>query len=419
MDIQRKNVIRTRDKNEYWLLADQISGTLSVFLITIMVARQLTIEVFGCFAGIMMLQAFLLVVQNSLVTGPYQVLHTKFADAEQKCYSDAVFSLESFFLLVLAGLFSLLYIYTPEAFKMFLPAWWWIVLSIIGFLLQDFIRRYFISKEKTFHAFVMNAISALLQVCCITFFFLQETIDFLVCFKIISIAYLPAIGFGVYMLRLERPEIKYLAKTIRFHLDTGKWLMITAMLQWSSGNLFVVAAGVFLGVATFGAIRLAQTLFSLLNVVLQVFENYVVPNAVQIYKTSALNLQQYLRSVSVKTGLLFVPLSLAIGIFSTPILVFLGGEQYESYAIAVQGLAVLQLLIFLSYPVRIAIRVLLLNKVFFIGYIITSIFSVLAARAFIQWGSIEGVIAGLLANQLLIITYWHTILRRRKFMIWR
>lgn len=181
---------------------------------------------------------------------------------------------------------------------------------------------------------------------------------------------------------------------------------------------FIVAAGVFLGAAAFGAIRLAQNLFSLLNVVLQVFENYVVPNAAQIYKTSAINLKQYLRQASLKAGLLFVPLSLGIGIFARPVLNFLGGEQYESYAIAVQGLAVLQLLIFFSYPIRIAIRVLLLNKLFFIGYVITSIFSILAARTFIQWGSIEGVIAGLLANQLLIITYWQVMLHRRKFAIW-
>ncbi|MEO6930053.1 MAG: oligosaccharide flippase family protein, partial [Chitinophagaceae bacterium] len=196
---------------------------------------------------------------------------------------------------------------------------------------------------------------------------------------------------------------------------TGKWLIMTAMLQWWSGNLFIVAAGLYLGAAAFGAIRLAQNLFSMLNLVLQVFENYVVPRAAQIYKTSSQNLRSYLRSVSVKVGLLFVPLSLALGFFARPVLGFLGGEQYESYGIAVQGLAVLQLLIFLSYPIRIAIRVLLLNKVFFIGYIITSLFSVLAARTFIQWGNLEGVIAGLLVNQVLIIVYWQVMLHRSKF----
>lgn len=405
--------------NEYWLLADQVLGTISVFLVTIMVARRLPMETFGFFAGIMLLQFFILTVQNSLVSGPYQVLHVKFANEEHKNYADTVFGIQSLFLFLLIAVLIILYVVTPEGLTMFLPSWWWIGLSLTGFLFQDYLRKYFISEGKIFHTFLIDAITSLIQLVCIALLFFGDSINFLSSFRIIGCSYIPALILGVYWLQLGRLHTMYVIKAIRLHLDTGKWLIMTAMLQWWSANLFVVAAGVFLGAAAFGAIRLAQNLFNLLNVVLQVFENYVVPNAADRYKNSARTLKPYLRSVSVKTGVLFVPLSLAIGIFARQVLDFLGGEQYESYAIAVQGLAVLQLLIFLSYPIRIAIRVLLLNKAFFVGYIITSIFSVLAARTFIQWGNIEGVIAGLLANQLLMLTYWQVLLHRRKFVIWR
>ena len=52
-------------------------------------------------------------------------------------------------------------------------------------------------------------------------------------------------------------------------------------------NLFIVTSGVYLGVAALGAFRLVQSLFGILNLVLQTFENYVLPQASVKYNESA------------------------------------------------------------------------------------------------------------------------------------
>jgi hypothetical protein len=69
--------------------------------------------------------------------------------------------------------------------------------------------------------------------------------------------------------------------------------------------------------------------------------------------------------------------------------------------------------------VRIAIRVMLLNKAFFIGYVTSTVFSMLAARPMVAWLGINGVVAGLLINQVLLIGYWLYVLKQKNFVLWK
>jgi O-antigen/teichoic acid export membrane protein len=236
---------------------------------------------------------------------------------------------------------------------------------------------------------------------------------------VMGLTFIPSILLGYCWLPIRTVNRNYILITIRQHFVHGKWLLLTALLQWWAGNVFIVAAGFLLGVAAFGALRLAQNIFGILNVLLQAFENYVLPRSARLYKYSRGRLHVYLKNISVRSALFFVPVLLLMAIFARTIFRLAGGREYLQYYNILRWLSVLYLFIFLGYPVRIAIRVLLLNRAFFFGYLLSAVFGFLAARQFIGWWGVDGVITGLIGSQLLMICYWLFILQKKKLLLWR
>jgi len=155
-----------------------------------------------------------------------------------------------------------------------------------------------------------------------------------------------------------------------------------------------------------------------LNVFLQVYENYLLPAASRLFIQSSLHLKQYLRKSTLKSLILLIPVSICIIVLAKPIFRLSGGSAYVDYAFVLQGMVILYLFIFIGYPIRMAIRVMMLNREFFFAYMITLVFSLIASRFLIREMGLAGVITGLIINQLLVLTYWQFILIRKKFVLW-
>ena len=101
-----------------------------------------------------------------------------------------------------------------------------------------------------------------------------------------------------------------------YHVEQGKWFFMTAISQWWAGNLFVVASGVYLGAVALGALRLAQSLFGILNVILQTFENYVLPQTASKMNDSIPEGIAYLKNLSLKAAWIFSPILILSSIFA-------------------------------------------------------------------------------------------------------
>jgi O-antigen/teichoic acid export membrane protein len=195
-------------------------------------------------------------------------------------------------------------------------------------------------------------------------------------------------------------------------------MLLSALLQWFAGNFFIVAAGWWLGMAALGALRLAQYIFGLLNVLLQAVENYAVPAASKLQHEQKA-LAGFLKNILKKSMLVILPALLTIVVFSKQLLLLSGGEAYGNYSYVMYGLSVNYLLIVAGIPVRIALRVKLLNQHYFIGYALATAFSMLTARWLIGQWELKGVLFGLFFTQLLVVAYWLIILDRKKVITWK
>lgn len=108
------------------------------------------------------------------------------------------------------------------------------------------------------------------------------------------------------------------------------------------------------------------------------------------------------------------PLLLLVVIFAKSILGLLGGEAFISYYYIIYYLALTYVLVIATIPLRIVLRVRLLNRAFFNGYALTVLFSIASAYLLITWWHLKGVAFGLIFSQVVLITYWLIVLTNKK-----
>lgn len=206
---------------------------------------------------------------------------------------------------------------------------------------------------------------------------------------------------------------------MRLHLRQGRWLLATALLQWWSGNLFAVASGPLLGHEALGVLRLLQTVFGVLNLLLQALENYALPRAVAHHARDGRAAAAYIRSNAALLWLVFGPFLLGILLFGDLVLLACGGPSWLVHADVLRGMVVLYLVVALAHPVRMALRTLVLNQAFFLGYLLAFVFSLATFQVLLATWGLLGCIIGLIANQVIMLLCWSIVLHTQHFPLWR
>jgi hypothetical protein len=57
--------------------------------------------------------------------------------------------------------------------------------------------------------------------------------------------------------------------------------------------------------------------------------------------------------------------------------------------------------------------------VFFVGSLLSFFFSLFSFDYLLKNWGINGAVAGLIASQLIVLTYWQIILIKHKFVLWK
>jgi O-antigen/teichoic acid export membrane protein len=127
---------------------------------------------------------------------------------------------------------------------------------------------------------------------------------------------------------------------------------------------------------------------------------------------------RYVKHYSIGLILISLVISSTLFFFSKPIFYAAGGPQFVQYSSVLQWFALLLMTIAISYPFRILIRVHMQNAHFLVGYIFTTIFSLLAAKWLCVTMGMAGVVMGLMFNQIVMVIYWTIILKRKNQMAW-
>ena len=408
--------LRSLIKNDKFLFLAEQSVFSGITLVTSLVLAKVSgVEKFGQFAGVVLVSYMLLSVSYAVIIQPVQTTgSSKTQDSGYKTFNLALLAIITLIVSVLTGgaipVMAHLYGFSP----MFILAGG---LYCILFMAFDFFRKWFMTSGRlwpltggTFflglgHLVAFGAVYALKpEPSAIT--------------AIMAAAFVPAVIFQIFQ---YGPSLKISADFRAFaneHASQAKWLLPSSLIQWWSGNFFIMTAGMFLGSSVLGIFRLVQSIFGIFNLLLQAYENYLTPKAARLYDTDP---QASVLTIRKESGRLLGGLFVVLALLAVISYIVISHQDVASKEAvqAVMGMTLLYVVIILNYPVRILIRVTGQNHLFFHAYLISLAFSLLVFKYFItQWG-ISGALAGLTGSQLLMMVYWQYHLYKNKTQIWK
>jgi O-antigen/teichoic acid export membrane protein len=393
------------------VFADQLIFSGSNFLLTFLLARKLSISDFGLFSSVLLGTYLLVGICNAIIVQPFQISAAKEFSKKSLGF---VFQASIVLILIFTLLLLTTRFFTFSVFDFFRENLSAIIIFTSAYIFQDFLRKILLTLDSV--KLVVFIDSIFLVVFPLIWF--QENLTLAKSLYTVGIVNAVASIPGIWFCLKNSEFSLKIASLLQYHFKEGKWLLSASVLQWFSGNFFTLVAGIYLGINALGALRLAQSFFGVINIILQTVENYYLPKTAQLY---------YQNKTSEKKALLFnmskgmIVLGIIITgffIFSEPLITLLGGEKYQQYGFVIKLISVLYIIILYSYPTRISIRVLEQNKAFFIGYCISFVFSVLSFHFLLKYGELYGAVAGLAINQIVMIAYWKILLNKKQISVW-
>lgn len=394
------------------VLGDQVLYSGGNFLSTLLLAHALSPSEFGKFSALILHCFLLLSIGNAIYVLPFQV--AKASQQRSRVYQSFLFWLHVLFVGCSLAISLVLSTYLNIGLTNRLET----VIILTGLLCHDFARKYLLVQRQYYFAMGIDLLVVCLQA---LLFLLHGTLTSGEDLHLLlyGLSYFPSLVCFWIWLKPGFRKVNHWLGLFRKQMQQAAWLCLVALIQWGSSNLFVVSAGVLISMEALGAFRLIQSLFGVLSILFQSFENYVLPSASRLYQESTDLSRAYIRHAGKRATLVVGLLLVTLFIFSQDILCIAGGGQYAAYAPVLRGMTVLYFLVFISYPIRLSIRVLLLNRDFFTGYLLSFLFSVFFFRSFVQQWSLAGVVAGLILSQVIMILFWIYRLNKHQFYLWK
>jgi O-antigen/teichoic acid export membrane protein len=307
---------------------------------------------------------------------------------------------------IMMAIFLVLYSYSSSEFDLSVKLIPVILFSAI-FLFQDYARRVLFLTKRYWTALLIDTIAYLGFL--LILIFINKDI-----FNEINIFIIPLITFSCSF-------IYFIITTNLYHISIGsdikekfeeywdfsKWLSFSNILQWLSGNIFVLIGTFTLGPWVAGLIRIFQNLMGLFSIFFHTMENFIPIEASSIFSSNGLNAMIRFLSRIFYQGLLFLGLLILIIYFINPyyIIDMIYGNQYIEYGSLLYIYLIIYFFIFSNLLLRYFLRTIANTKVIFYSYIFSAIFSFIIAWPLVNIFEMLGIVLGTLFSQIIIFVY--------------
>jgi len=389
------------------VLFDQGIVSGSNFVIGILIARFLGIEQFGVYGFIFLIYLFCLGLQQAFFVMPLYSLGPTYSPEKKNSYLNSLLIIQAVFALFFSFLCFLALNFIPISVSSEIQELSGLIALIALFVMfQDFIRRLFLFQKLFKSLILLDSMAYILQIILISLIHVFDEFTLETCMRVVCFTLFISVMFGFFKMRkLEfKPDI--LRETLIKHWNFSKWLLARAILTYSSGNFFIIAAGTILGPVAIGAIKMGQNLHGVMNVVFLAIENHVPIVSANLYQHKGkLALYRYLKQMTLKSLLICSGVGLTVLIFSTWLITNLYGSDYQEYAYVLIWFAIINLLVCVSMPFRFALRTFERTQSLFFATALSALFGFLLAYPLIETFQMNGLLFGLIMSQLIMILY--------------
>ena len=400
----REGLHRLLRGREAWALADQSVVSATNFLTNVILARFMGLREFGIFALAWMSVLFVNSIQYALVVSPMMSVGPKQEKEARSSYYGAVLLQELVlvsvcFVVVYAGLRLVGdHIRHVDVGYLAIP----LAISAFAYQAQDFFRRYFFATMQGRRAFLDDALSYLTQLPILVVLHRIHRLNSVT--ALWAMAGTSLLGLVVGWLWYERVTFHRtrIKSVITQHWKIARWLTASAILQWTSGNLFVVAAPVYYGAAAAGVLKASQNLMGATHIWFQGLDNVVPPEAARrLHEGGVRRMLAYVRSVLFKWGGLTLVFALVMGAAPSFWLRLIYGPQMAQYGYVLRLYALFYVLFFVGGPLRAGLLALEFTAPVFWSYLAMTVFSVSLSFPMAKWLRLDGVMIGLLGTQVI------------------
>lgn len=317
-----------------WAIGDQALISGSNFVTMVLLARALGASAFGTFSLAYSVLLLANIFQSTLITQPHNVLGSARTGVS---YGRFTFTMGAFQLVLVAGeaLIALLaagwaglhhYAVAPLLFAL--------VLGIVGWQLQEFVRRVMYTESRFRDAFINDCISYGGQTLAVIVLWQMNLLHGETAMYALAATSLTAALFGLWQIRGSLVP-HYDPEAIRESWHFGKWLTGGELLQWScSLQMYLYLAAIILGTAAAGELRAAQILFGPTRV-LAFYLGSVLP--IRFARALANGGNAAVQKQLVETAIRILPwlglYAVCVAIFAHPLLKVLYRDEFASDAL--------------------------------------------------------------------------------------
>ncbi len=394
-------IFRYRHLN--WAMADQGMVSGLNFLVGLVLARYLGLAEFGRYTLAWMAVEFLLTVQHCLIIAPMMSIGPQTPVEKQRVYMGSIFAQQGLFAIVSICVFfgilkTICFVKPDWEFDGMIPP---IVFAGLAAQMQNFSRRYQFTCNRGEFAFLVDIVRYFGQFIVLLPFLLMLNLDAASALWIAGITSALSAVLGFMLREPLEWDVPFFRQMVQRHLHFAKWLLLSEILRWCTINMFMAVAGTVLGMASVGAIRTAQLLLGICNILILGVENFAVVRASQHYRERGMAaLVDYVKRITIMGGLATAGIALVVAVVPE---FWLGliKKEYQGFGDLVRWWAVVHFLMFVTSPLIFALRTIEQTRAIFWAYLSSGIISIITVYPVIKIFGLTGVMAGIVLITLL------------------
>ncbi|MGB0125329.1 MAG: hypothetical protein WA419_18300 [Silvibacterium sp.] len=394
-------------------IADQIMVSGSNFATGVILVRGLGLEQFGVFTVAYALILLGISLQLSFICSPMITLAALSEDGSSRArYLRGMFGVQLRFCAVVTvavAIVSGVFLWFRPQFggARLLPAF---LLSVVFFMMQDWLRRYYFAAGKSQHSLWNDAISYIGQAVVLLGLMVTHRLTVNTAFWSIAITSAAAFLLGEALERIgySKAEVR---ESWRQSRGLSRDLSIASQLQWLVYQGAMLIGAAVLGAEAAGSVRATQNIVGPVNVAYQAMENLVPLKAGEEMRRGGIRqVAKFLFRFGIQGFVVLSVLFLGIGLFARSLLSFFYGHQVAVYG----GVLDLQLVYFLLFwPLRqfnYLFRTINRTPSILIASLLAAFTSLLliypCVRSFGAMGIMVAAVAGQSVNLLYLVVVW-------------
>ena len=395
-------------KNYDLILLNQIITSGSSFLVSLFLVNILGLENFGLFTVLWLVFLLINTLQLSVIVSPMMTNSSLYTSDLKAYYYGGTFAQQIFLILVILILVKFFFFFgNLVSIDSRIYALQNIFLLIIfTSQIYQFFRRFFFSEKMYVVPIVIDTIIYITLFSFLIYHFKTNELNLEKVFYSYFISFFVGLLLVIPYVKKFNFSFKSFTDSAKVNFKISKWITLTSIMQWFSGNLWLINSGIILGSYFLGAIRACQTITNLSNLLFQSFENFFPPKLTHIYKSEgSKSMNEYIKKININGFILLSVFVVILSLGSKYVLEFFYGPEVSQFYYLLIFLSILLPFTFISFFYRFGLRTLMITRPIFLSYLISSIFTVIASKFIITNYNEIGFAIGFIFNQLIILFF--------------